>query len=267
MNEEYLLIPFFKVGTFESQDGQKRSYTLQDLQEIERRYNERKEKAPIVIGHPAKNEEKPLGTIESVKIFKEKLFAFVDGVDSKFFKAFKSGAYRFCSVALQDLDIRHIGFLGAMPPAIKGLGDTFIIKEENDIKELGLKLSDGEIRAELSDIVELANDTEFAEMIEVDREKEDFAEIEEFSFDNEEMEDENEEEDITDYKQMYEELKSKYEKLLQEYNDILKQYKEAMAKKSDYLTKKLTDISSQGSSSTTTEREKNHNFEKLGGRK
>ena len=268
MNEGYLLVPFFKTGKFQSMQGDETEYTLQDLQEIEKRYNARQDKASIVIGHPAKGQEKPLGTVESVKIFNDKLFAFVDDVDPKFMKAFKSGAYRCCSVAFQGgLNIRHIGFLGACPPAIKGLGDTFIIKEENDIKELGLKLTDGEILSDVNEVTELETDEEFAEIIKIDRKNENFAEVKEYAFDDlDEIENDIDEntpptdKKEPDYKKMYEELKIQYEKLLQEHNRILKQNKELLAEKGDSLEKKLSNMNGQGSSSATTDTEKNKNI-------
>ena len=271
MNEGYLLVPFFKTGKFQSMQGDETEYTLQDLQEIEKRYNARQDKASIVIGHPAKGQEKPLGTVESVKIFNDKLFAFVDDVDPKFMKAFKLGAYRCCSVALQGLNIRHIGFLGACPPAIKGLGDTFIIKEENDIKELGLKLTDGEILSDVNEVTELETDEEFAEIIKIDRKNENFAEVKEYAFndlddDLDDLDDIDENTPPTDkkepdYKKMYEELKIQYEKLLQEHNRILRENKELLAEKGESLEKKLLNMNGQGSSSATTDTEKNKSLE------
>lgn len=166
-----LLIPIFKAGTFTDMNGKTITYTQKDLEKIETAYNnERTEKnyAPLVLGHPP--DDKPsYGQVVSLKILKDKLFAFADMVDDKLIEALKSGAYRFCSIKLNDkATLRHVGFLGAYPPAVKGLGDTFIISNDSDITELGIQLEKGNCFAEFDLFSKVKTDSEFAEFLEDD---------------------------------------------------------------------------------------------------
>jgi hypothetical protein len=82
---------------------------------------------PVVIGHP--REDAPaFGWVEKLKA------EFVDGVNTlfaqfkqlnpEFKKLVESGAYKKRSAAFYpDGTLRHVGFLGAVPPAVKGLAD------------------------------------------------------------------------------------------------------------------------------------------------
>lgn len=145
---ENLLIPIFKVGTFTDVKGKTNSYTVESLREIENEYLTRQpgNRAKIVIGHPEK--EKGLGEVLSVKVYKDKLWAFAGNINPDFLKAIKAGSYRTVSVKLQGNKLIHVGFLGAMPPAVKGLGDTVIISNDNQIQELGLTLDSNAIYSE-----------------------------------------------------------------------------------------------------------------------
>jgi hypothetical protein len=58
----------------------------------------------------------------------KKLVALVDSIDSELMSDIKNEKYKNFSVALYpNLNIRHIGILGAMPPAIKGLNKNGIV--------------------------------------------------------------------------------------------------------------------------------------------
>jgi len=79
--------------------------------------------APIVIGHP-KTDDPAFGWIDRVFREGKTLFAEVTEVAKEFREAVNQGFYKKRSISLYpDLTLKHVGFLGAMPPAVKGLAD------------------------------------------------------------------------------------------------------------------------------------------------
>ncbi|NLO90677.1 MAG: peptidase, partial [Elusimicrobia bacterium] len=62
---------------------------------------------------------------ENLKREGEKLFANLKQLAPEFVEAWKAGRYKKRSIALYpDGTLRHVGFLGAQPPAVKGLADA-----------------------------------------------------------------------------------------------------------------------------------------------
>lgn len=117
-------------GTFTSSDGRRISFSVPDLNEIAETYSLSKMVAPLTIGHPADN--KPdLGPVLSVFVYQERLHVSADFSDA-LFDGVQKGAYknRSASFYLPDspgnptpgkMYLRHVGFLGAAAPAVKGL--------------------------------------------------------------------------------------------------------------------------------------------------
>jgi hypothetical protein len=117
-------------GTFTSSDGRKTTFSERDFNEVAETYSLSRQVAPLTIGHPADN--KPdLGPVLSVFVYKTRLHVTADFSDS-LFSVIKSGLYknRSASFYLPDspgnptpgkMYLRHVGFLGAMLPAVKGL--------------------------------------------------------------------------------------------------------------------------------------------------
>ncbi len=76
---------------------------------------------PIAIGHPA-TDSPAWGWVNDLKRVGDELLAMPKELVTEFEAMLKKGMFKTVSVALnQDLTIRHIGFLGATPPAIDGL--------------------------------------------------------------------------------------------------------------------------------------------------
>ena len=112
----------FKTGTHTSGNGITKTYTDADLDNIATRYNtQESHDAPLVLGHPA-TDAPAYGWAKELKAAGGKLLAYVDQVSDDVVNAVKMGAYKKVSIALYpDGLLRHIGLLGATPPAIKGL--------------------------------------------------------------------------------------------------------------------------------------------------
>jgi hypothetical protein len=124
------LIEIFKAGTHTDSSGNTREWTDKDLQEIASLYDPANHEAPIVIGHPD-TDSPAYGWVESLKAEGGKLLAKLKDVAPEFKDRFKRGLYKKVSIALYpDLGLRHIGFLGATPPAVKGLKQAIFGDEQ-----------------------------------------------------------------------------------------------------------------------------------------
>lgn len=128
------LIPVFKPGTHTAVDGRKLTFTLENCIDLAESYDPSLSEAPMVIGHP-KLTAPAYGWAKSFQIKDGLVYAETGQVNPEFAEAFNSGAYkkRSLSIYLPDSPgnpkpghyyARHIGFLGAAAPAIKGLPDA-----------------------------------------------------------------------------------------------------------------------------------------------
>lgn len=115
-------IEVFKTGTHTSGNGITKTYTEADLDNIVSKYNGQKDhEAPLVLGHPA-TDDPAYGWTKELKRNGQKLLAFVDQIADDIVKGVTDGNWKKVSIALYpDGLLRHIGLLGATPPAIKGL--------------------------------------------------------------------------------------------------------------------------------------------------
>ena len=141
-------IPIFKTGTWTDSSGQTRKWTEEDLDRIVEKYNSQKEhEAPVVIGHP-KDNAPAWGWVERLKREGNILYAKLKDVADEFKEWVKKGLYKKRSISLYpDLTLRHVGFLGAMPPAVKGLPDvSFKEGEARTIEFDDQSFSEGGVR-------------------------------------------------------------------------------------------------------------------------
>ncbi|OQY20086.1 MAG: hypothetical protein B6I36_02255 [Desulfobacteraceae bacterium 4572_35.1] len=116
-------IEIFKAGEHTDSKGRKRVWTKEDLAKTVSSYNPAKHEAPAVIGHPKSNGP-AFGWVEALKCVGESLMAKLKQVQPDFSEMIEAGLYKKRSASFYpDGSLRHIGFLGAQPPAIKGLKD------------------------------------------------------------------------------------------------------------------------------------------------
>jgi len=115
-------INIFRTGTHTDSSGRTRTWTDSDLEKIASNYSQRTEDAPVVFGHP-KASDPAQGWFEQVRKSDDFLQAQFAQVSDKARKGLDNGDYKYGSLSLTpDLKIRHFGLLGAVPPAVKGLG-------------------------------------------------------------------------------------------------------------------------------------------------
>lgn len=117
-----MIIEIFKAGTWTDSSGNTRTWTEQDLDSIVQKYNEQKDhEAPVVIGHP-KDNAPAYGWVEKLEKRGSSLWAKIKPTVQEFVDWVRQGLYKKVSISLYpDMLLRHVGFLGAVPPAVKGL--------------------------------------------------------------------------------------------------------------------------------------------------
>jgi len=117
------ILEIFRAGKQTDSSGKSREWTEEDLDKIVSQYEASEHEAPIVIGHP-KTDDPAFGWIDRVFREGKTLFAEVTEVAKEFREAVNQGFYKKRSISLYpDLTLKHVGFLGAVPPAVKGLAD------------------------------------------------------------------------------------------------------------------------------------------------
>ena len=112
-----------RTGSFKDSKGREHAFTSQDFDRIVKNYDPETEESPVVLGHP-KDNEPAHGWVKGLKREGEILFAQLRGLKSQLVDAVKDGSFRYVSMSLhpEGNRLRHVGFLGAVPPAITGLG-------------------------------------------------------------------------------------------------------------------------------------------------
>lgn len=136
-----LFIEIFRAGKHVDMDGNAASFTEADIADIAESYNRDVSEAPLVVGHPEHNAP-AYGWVKSLKAEGPLLLAEPHQVDSEFADMVKAGRFKKRSASLISPSapnhpkpghwyLRHVGFLGAAAPAVKGLRDcAFAAKAE-----------------------------------------------------------------------------------------------------------------------------------------
>jgi len=130
----------FRAGDY----GEKGSYTAEMLAQIAGDYHPALHEAPVVVGHP-EHDKPAYAWVDGLRVRRNGaavLEAHLAQVDPEFEQLVKAGRFKQRSIALYTQFpqtgrpyLRHLGFLGAQPPEVKGLrpipfksGDTEYIE-------------------------------------------------------------------------------------------------------------------------------------------
>lgn len=124
-------IHIFKAGTHTANNGVTMLFSEADLKASAAAYDPTLHEAPLVVGHPATNAP-AYGWVKLLSVDDGGLLALPDQVDVAFAELVKLGRYKKISPSFYPptspknpkpgvFYLRHVGFLGARPPAIKGL--------------------------------------------------------------------------------------------------------------------------------------------------
>lgn len=137
----------FKPGRQTAMSGAVLDFSESDLAASARAYDPALHEAPIVIGHP-KHDAPAYGWVKSLAISGDGLNAEPHQVDASFSELVAAGRYKKISASFYLPDapnnpvpgvyyLRHVGFLGAQPPAVKGLKQAEFADAEDGVVEFG----------------------------------------------------------------------------------------------------------------------------------
>lgn len=127
-------IEIFRAGRHVDSSGRELNFTAADIAQIAAAYNPELSEAPIVVGHPTLNGP-AYGWTKALHADGDRLLAEPHQVEAQFAELHTEGRFKKKSASLFHPDspgnptpgkwyLRHIGFLGAQPPAVKGLRDA-----------------------------------------------------------------------------------------------------------------------------------------------
>ncbi|MBI0095502.1 MULTISPECIES: peptidase [Gilliamella] len=157
------LIPVFKPGTHTAVDGRRITFTLENCVDLAESYDPSLSEAPAVIGHP-KLTAPAYAWAKSFEVKDGLVYAKLDQINPEFAEAYNAGSYkkRSLSIYLPDSPgnpkpghyyARHIGFLGAAAPAIKGLPDASFAESKGELGAAEFSMADEEFDENLISIL------------------------------------------------------------------------------------------------------------------
>ncbi len=129
-------IQILKRGKVTSSNGIPFDFSDAVLKEIADSYDPAKHESPVVIGHPKTNDP-AIGWVSALAFADGEVNATPRQLNPVFAEAHAAGSYKKVSASIYLPDspgnpvpgkhyLRHVGFLGAMPPAIKGMRDALV---------------------------------------------------------------------------------------------------------------------------------------------
>jgi len=139
-------IKIFKAGNHTSMQGVSQEYTKDMLTACVTAYKPDVHEAPLVLGHP-KHNDPAMGWVDHLELDDDgTLYAYPKQVDPDFAENVNKGRHKKISASFYlpdspsnplpgQLYLRHVGFLGAMPPAVKGLGTVNFAEDEQGIAD------------------------------------------------------------------------------------------------------------------------------------
>ena len=135
------LIEIFRGGTHTDMRGTTLAFGESEIVGIAAAYDPALSEAPIVIGHP-RTDAPAYGWVKALSARGDRLYAEPDQVDAAFAELVESGRYKKVSACFYRpaapanpkpgaYYLRHVGFLGAQPPAVKGLAPVEFADHES----------------------------------------------------------------------------------------------------------------------------------------
>jgi len=135
-------IHIFKPGRHTTMAGETIEFTEADLAASAQAYAPKLHEAPLVLGHP-KTDDPAQGWVASLAANARGLFALPRDLEPAFAESVKARRYGKISAKFYRPDspnnpvpgvwyVRHVGFLGAQPPAVKGLDDPAFAQGDGD---------------------------------------------------------------------------------------------------------------------------------------
>lgn len=131
MARELKTFQIFRSGTHVAMNGTKINFSDQDLKKTVDAYKQTVWSAPLVIGHPIADHAPSHGDVVRMFVDGSALYAEAE-VDGELIDLVRAGRYTNRSASFYHPDqannpvpgtyyLRHVGFLGGQPPAVKGM--------------------------------------------------------------------------------------------------------------------------------------------------
>ena len=141
----YRAIHIFRPGRHTSMQGATIDFGESDLIATANAYDPARHEAPLVIGHP-RADAPAWGWVGGLTADEGGLFATPRQLDPAFAEMVRAGRFKKVSASFYTPDsphnpvpgvyyLRHVGFLGAQPPAVKGLAPVPVNFAEGDTEE------------------------------------------------------------------------------------------------------------------------------------
>lgn len=138
-------VPIFRPGRHTAANGTTLEFSEEQLAASIAAYDPKKHEAPLVIGHP-KDNGPAWGWVSGLSFADGEVVADTAQVEPTFAEMVEAGRFKKVSASWYTPDspsnpvpgvyyLRHVGFLGAMPPAIKGLGPVQFAEDEEGVVE------------------------------------------------------------------------------------------------------------------------------------
>lgn len=139
-------LDIFRAGTHTAMNGVTLTFSEADLDATAAAYGLARHAAPIVVGHPT-TDAPAYGWVRALARAGDVLQAHPEQIDPAFAELVNAGRYKKISASFYAPDspanpapgvyyLRHVGFLGAQPPAVKGLRDARFGEDETGILTL-----------------------------------------------------------------------------------------------------------------------------------
>lgn len=135
----------FRPGSFTAMDGQPVNFSAEMLAEIASSYNPALHEAPLVIGHP-QSDAPAYGWVRGLTYEEDRLVAEpgADDLEPAFAEMVQSGRFKKRSASFYPPQhpsnptpgkwhLKHVGFLGAMPPAVRGLKEVAFSEDDEPV--------------------------------------------------------------------------------------------------------------------------------------
>jgi len=159
------LIHIFEAGQHTAMEGTTLNFSEKMLKEIADNYTPATHESPLVIGHP-KNDDPAWGWVKRVVSKGKSLFVEPHNVQEQFKETVKEGRYKKISAAFYSpfahnnptpgkWNLKHVGFLGAAAPAVKGLQPVSFSEDNEGIlcfEDVHPEKSFSDLQAELSNL-------------------------------------------------------------------------------------------------------------------
>lgn len=169
----YPVIEIFKPGNHTSNSGATVSFSAADLRQIAATYDPGAYDAPVVVGHPSDNAP-AYGWVKGLRFDGQALKAELDKVDPAFAELVQAGRYRKVSASFYAPGsphnpkpgayyLRHVGFLGAHPPALKGLKAVEFSDATEGVLDFGEREDASEVESLRAEVARLRGALEFQE--------------------------------------------------------------------------------------------------------